>query len=170
MSAFDLEASFERAERLLRGRAEEGARRRRSDRGAFRLPPEVIGEIRRLASGHERPSMSELRTEVARFCASRRLRQPSRAALYRILDSIPGRSYDMASLPDEVKGTLHNVEPTAPIPGAQLAFHCFNYGSVRALSYASGLPWLDLYQARKKRGWRQKSRGVLDAVCRARGI
>jgi non-specific serine/threonine protein kinase len=34
----------------------------------------------------------------------------------------------------------------------------------------AGLPWLDLYQARRARGWRTRSRGLLDAVLRAREI
>ncbi len=114
--------------------------------------------------------MAELLAELGSFSTSRGLRPPSRAALYRLLDRMAGHSYDVPSLPQDVRNTLHNVEPTAQIPGAQLAFHCFNYGNGRALSYAAGLPWLDLYQARKKRGWRPKSRGVLEAVCRARRI
>lgn len=56
------------------------------------------------------------------------------------------------------------------MPGPQLAFYCLNYGSLAAISYAAGLPWLDLYQAGRLRGWRPRSRGLLDAVLRARGI
>src|SRR5207244_4412308 len=98
------------------------------------------------------------------------LNAPSRTALYRLLDRMEGHTYELAALPQDVRATLHNVDPGSRIPGSQVAFHCFNYGSTRALSFAAGLPWLDLLQARRKRGWRAKSRGVLDAVCRARGI
>jgi hypothetical protein len=73
-------------------------------------------------------------------------------------------------LSHDVRLTLHNVDPTAPIPGDQIAFRCFHDGNLHALSFAAGMPWLDLHQARRKRGWRPKSRGLLEAVCRARGI
>jgi hypothetical protein len=56
------------------------------------------------------------------------------------------------------------------VPGHQLAFYCFNYGSLGAISYAAGLPWLDLYQARRMRGWRPRSFGLLLAVMRRRGL
>jgi hypothetical protein len=65
---------------------------------------------------------------------------------------------------------LYNLGPTGTVPGHQLAFYCFNYGSLAAVSYAAGLPWLDLHQARRLQGWRPRSRGLLDAVMRVRGI
>ncbi len=170
MSAFDLQASFERAKDRFGGKGREGPRRKRSDRGVARLHPEVIELVHHLASGQSRPRMTDLVAEVGRFSKVRGLRSPSRTALYRLLDHLAGHTYEISALPQDVRLTLHNVEPTARIPGAQLAFHCFNYGNSRALSFAAGLPWLDLHQARRKRGWRAKSRGVLDAVCRARGI
>ena len=114
--------------------------------------------------------MADLQAEIGRFCEARGLRSPSRAALYRLLDRIPGHAYPMTALPHDVRLTLHNVDPTALIPGDQIAFLCFHDGNLRALSFAAGMPWLDLHQARRKRGWRPKSRGMLEAVCRARGI
>jgi hypothetical protein len=69
-----------------------------------------------------------------------------------------------------VVDALYNLSPADRIPGHQLAFYCFNYGSLAAISYAAGLPWLDLYQARFLRGWRPRSAGLLEAVMRARGI
>ncbi len=124
----------------------------------------------RLASTLEKPRMVDLHEALARFCIARNLRPPSRAAIYRLLDRTSGHGYDMKDLPSDVRMTLHNVAETARVPGGQVAFHCFNYGNVRALCFAAGMPWLDLHHARLKRGWRAKSRGVLDAVCRARGI
>jgi hypothetical protein len=56
------------------------------------------------------------------------------------------------------------------VPGHQLAFYCFDYGSLAAISFAAGLPWLDLYQARRMRGWRPRSFGLLAAVMRRRGL
>jgi hypothetical protein len=114
--------------------------------------------------------MVDLVAGIGRFAEVRGLRPPSRAALYRLLDRIPGHTYRWSTLPHDVRLTLHNVDPTALIPGDQIAFHCFHDGNLRALSFAAGMPWLDLYQARRKRGWRPKTRGILEAVCRARGI
>jgi hypothetical protein len=170
MSVFDLEASFERARRRFPKIDPAGSRRTRSDQGTHRLPAAVLLEVRRLAGGRDRPAISDLLAEVSRSCAARGLRPPSRTALYRLLDDMESHAYPMASLPQDVRLTLHNVDPAAAVPGSQLAFHCFNYGNSRALSFASGLPWLDLHQARLKRGWRAKSLGLLHAVCRARGI
>jgi len=170
MSVFDLEASLKRAEKLLGAAREESTRRRRSDRGASRLPVEVIAEVRRLAGGQVRPRMTDLIEDVGRFCKDRRLRPVSRAALYRLLERLDAHRYLVDELPRDVRLTLHNVDPAARVPGAQLAFHCLNYGGLRAMSFAAGLPWLDLHQARLKRGWRSKSRGILEALCRARGI
>jgi hypothetical protein len=49
-------------------------------------------------------------------------------------------------------------------------FHCLNYGTLPAMCYAAGLPWLDLFQASQLRGWRPRSRSLLQAVMRVRGI
>jgi hypothetical protein len=51
-----------------------------------------------------------------------------------------------------------------------VAFAAFNYGDVHAISFASGLPWLALYQADRVRGWRPKSHALLRAVMADRGI
>ena len=59
---------------------------------------------------------------------------------------------------------------TRLVPGHQLAFYCFNYGTSDVMSFAAGLPWLDLYQAAHLRGWWPRSRGLLDASLRARRI
>ena len=75
----------------------------------------------------------------------------------------------MATLPTPVVDALYNIAPDGRVPGHQLAFHCFNYGSLGAISYAAGLPWLDLYQARRMRGWRPRSFGLLLAVMRTAG-
>ena len=65
---------------------------------------------------------------------------------------------------------LYNLAPGGTVPGPQLGFYCFNYGCVAAISYAAGLPWLDLYQASRLRGWRRRSRGLLAGVARLRGF
>jgi len=170
MSTFDLESSLKRAESLLGPVERESRRRKRSDRGASRLSVEVVEEVRRLAGGQDRPRMADLLAEIGRFCKDRELRTPSRAALYRLLDRIPANTHALASLPPHVRLTLHNVDPAAPIPGDQIAFRCFHDGGLRAMSFAAGMPWLDLHLARRKRGWRPRSRGLIDAVCRVRRI
>ena len=93
-----------------------------------------------------------------------------RASLYNALARIEGHTYAIADLPAPVARALYNLAATGRVPGHQLAFYCFNYGSVPAISFAAGLPWLDLYQARRFRGWRPRSAGLLEAVMRARGI
>ena len=104
------------------------------------------------------------------MCASAGLRPPSRASLYNAFSSIDAHSYAIQSLPPAVIDVLYNLDPGGMVPGHQLAFYCFNYGTLAAVSYAAGLPWLDLYQARRLRGWRPRSRGLLQAVMRVRGI
>jgi len=93
-----------------------------------------------------------------------------RASLYNALARLEGHAYAMADLPVPVAGSLYNLPSAGMVPGHQLAFYCFNYGSLPAISYAAGLPWLDLYQARRLRGWRPRSAGLLAAVMRARSI
>ena len=98
------------------------------------------------------------------------LKPPVRASLYNALVRIDGHTYAVADLPACVAATLYNIDPAGHVPGHQLAFHCFNFGAVPAISYAAGLPWLDLHQARRLRGWRPRSAGLLEAVLRARRI
>lgn len=114
--------------------------------------------------------MSALQRRIAAQCAERGLKGPARASLYNALARMDGHSYAIAPLPAVVSGVLYNLDPSGRVPGHQLAFYCFNYGSVPAVSYAAGLPWLDLYQARRLRGWRPRSAGLINAVMRARGI
>lgn len=112
--------------------------------------------------------MAALRQRVSAVCAAAGLRTPSRASLYNALATLEGRSYDIASLPEPVVHALYNLAPAGTVPGHQLVFYCFNYGRVEAISFAAGLPWLDLYQASRLRGWRARSRGLLDAAMRVR--
>ena len=112
--------------------------------------------------------MADILRHLADWCASRGLRPPSRAGLYNQLPRIPGHTYEVGSLPPHVKAALYNLGPNGEVPGHQLAFYCFNYGSLAAVSYAAGLPWLDLYQALHLRGWRPRSRGLLQAAMRVR--
>lgn len=100
----------------------------------------------------------------------RGLRPPSRATLYNALPRIEGRSYRVSHVPPAARDALYNLEPDARVPGRQLAFYCFNYGSLAAAGFAATLPWLDLYQAARLRGWRPRSRGLLEAVLLVRGI
>lgn len=130
----------------------------------------MLAELQSAAQGFDRPSVAVLQRRIADLCAAQGLKPPSRASLYKALSTIEGHAYDVSQLPSHVAGTLYNLAPEAGVPGRQLAFYCFNYGSLAAVSFAAGLPWLDLYQASRLRGWRQRSRGLLQAVMRARGI
>lgn len=114
--------------------------------------------------------MTVVHRHLTEFCAKRGMRPPSRATLYNVLTRIEGHVYDISVLPSHVREALYNLAPDGTVPGHQLAFYCFNYGTLAAVSYAAGLPWLDLYQASRLRGWRPLSRGLLRAVERVRGI
>ena len=164
---FDISES----QRLARRRLERtSARRRRSDAGRSRLPGIVLAELRAAALGDDRPSMAALQRMVSERCQSAGLKPPARASLYNALARLDGHIYAMATLPTPVAEALYNIAPDGRVPGHQLAFHCFNYGTLAAISYAAGLPWLDLYQARRMRGWRPRSLGLLLAVMRTRGL
>lgn len=154
------------ASRLVRT----STRRRRSDAGRLRLHPTVLDELRTLVLGLDRPSMAAIQRGMTRLCQQRGLRPPARASLYNVLSKITGHSYQIQLLPPHVREVLYNLASDGEVPGHQLAFYCLNYGSLAAASYAAGLPWIDLYQAMRLRGWRPRSRGLLQAVLRVRGI
>jgi hypothetical protein len=164
---FDLTVSQNLARRRLERHS---SRRRRSDAGQSRLPPEVLEGLRAVVRGSDRPSMADVQHHIAKVCAERGLNLPSRASLYNALARIEGHSHDISRLPSSVREALYNLAPDGSVPGHQLAFYCLNYGSMAAVSYAAGLPWLDLYQASRLRGWRPRSRGLLHAVMAARGL
>ena len=161
-------AEAQRQARLRLGRT--SIRRRRADAGRSRLDPVVLEELRLAALGQDPPSIADLLGRISNTCSVLGVRPPARASLYNSFSRIEGHSYSIALLPDDVVATLYNLAPAGAVPGHQLAFHCFNYGSVPAISYAASLPWLDLYQARRLRGWRPRSRGLLLGVMRARRV
>ena len=167
MSAFDLAASLERARRRDAGT------RRRSDRGQTRFGEEVTSAIAQLFSGQERPSFSAVHRELVEQCERHGWPAPSRATLYNAVDVVPVPRLRWADLPDAVTRSLYNLAPGSEqetIPGDVVVFYAFNYGEPRALSFASGLPWLCLIRAERRPGWRPKSRALLRAVMRYRGI
>jgi len=161
----DLSEAQERARRRL---GKGTTRRRRSDAGRSRLRAELLAEFRRLVLASERPSMTAIQRRLAHFATRQGWRPPSRGALYGALACIDGTFHQKARLPAAVQEALYNLDASARVPGHQLAFYCFNYGSVAAASFAAGLAWLDLYQAARLRGWRPRSRGLLLAALAAR--
>lgn len=170
MGAFDLAASLRRAEERRGSPTSSHARRSRSDRGRSRLDPRVLSAVTETFSGRDRPGMAEALAEIERRCRGMRLRPPSRATVYRLVDTLPTRAYRVRELPKSVQEALYNLEPGSEVPGHQVGFYCFNYGDLAAVSWASGLPWLAIRQALKLPGWRSKSRGLAEAVARTRGI
>jgi hypothetical protein len=84
--------------------------------------------------------------------------------------TLPGPLLRVRDLPASVRRALYNLAPESEVPGHQVAFYCFNYGDLAAISFAAGLPWLALHQARRMRGYRMKSRGLVEAVARARRV
>jgi hypothetical protein len=167
-SPFDLTASIERAERRLGSDA--SRRKRRSDLGLHRVDPAVMALLRRLVGGDDYPTIATILADLRTLCQRRSLPCPSRATVYKLICGEAGPSYPMETLPPTVRAALYNLSSQSRVPGAQLAFYCFNYGELPAVCFAASLPWLALYQAWRMRGWHAKSRGLLRAVLVARGI
>lgn len=114
--------------------------------------------------------MPQILAQVAEQCRRHGLRAPSRATVYKLLATLPATTYRLATLPPAVRNALYNLDDASEVPAHQVAFYCFNYGDLSAISFAAGLPWLALYQAGRLPGYRARSRGLLDAVMRARGV
>jgi hypothetical protein len=146
------------------------ARGRRSDIGRSRLHPAVQTKLAELLGAPEQPPMSVLIKEMAAHCRRHRLPTPARATLYASLSRAPVSSFPMRSLPESVRRALHNLGNDAVVPGDQVAFAAFNRGDTSALSWASGLPWPCLRRAALLSGFRPKSRALLLAIMRYRGI
>lgn len=169
-SIFDLASSIERARKRLGAHAGDPPRAPRSDRGISRLPAETQACVAEALSGHERPRTRDLLTRIRACCSERGVKTPSRATVYKAMDKIPAPTYVVADLPPPVQAALYNLDAESRVPAHQVAFYCFNYGTLAAVSFAAGLPWLALHQARRMPGHRPKSRGLIDAVAQVRGI
>jgi len=170
MSVFALPASFERARKRLKESAKAGVRKPRSDRGTPRIDDRTLAVLIEACGGHDRPGISELLATVAEACRARSLVPPSRATVYKLLATLPTARFNVVGLPSPVRHALYNLTDDTAVPAHQLAFYCFNYGDLAATSFAAGLPWLALYQAARMPGYRSSSRGLIEAVLRARGI
>jgi hypothetical protein len=170
MSFFDLPASLQRAEQRLKGAAKAGGRKPRSDRGTLRISARAMTVLLKACGGYDRPGMSELLSSVGARCRAEGLAPPSRASVYKLLATLPVPRYKVADVPPSVRAALYNLTDDSEVPAHQLAFYCFNYGDLSAISFAAGLPWLALYQAARMPGYRSRSRGLIEAVMRARGI
>jgi len=170
MSIFDIHASQENARRRLHAGPRASGRRPRSDRGRSRLDARVLSWLVEATGGYDRPPIAEVLGQVRARCEREGLRAPSRATLYKLLATLPTPRHRLAELPAPVRHALYNLEPDSDVPAHQVAFYCFNYGDLDAISFASGLPWLALYQARRLPGYRARSRGLLDAVALVRGV
>ena len=114
--------------------------------------------------------MAEILVQVGRRCRREGVGPPSRATVYKLLKSLPTRTYRVSHLPPRVRHALYNLGPESDVPAHQLAFYCFNYGDLAAVSFAAGLPWLAVHQALLLPGYRARSRGLIEAVARTRGI
>ena len=163
---FDLSKSLQKAQERVPG----GTRRRRSDRGASRLDPSACAILDDLLSGQQKPAMRELLAELRERCSAVGVRPPSRATVYNHLDRAPVGRLRADELPAAVREVLYNLAPDAEVPAHQVAFRAINEGGLRAMTFAAGLPWLALHRARRLRGWRPRSRGLIEAICSTRGI
>lgn len=170
MSIFNLPASLEQAEARLRRSGKAAGRRPRSDRGTPRIDARTLAVLVEACGGYDRPGMSELLSSVAATCRGKGLAPPSRASVYKLLATLPTPRYKVAELPTPVREALYNLTGDSEVPAHQVAFYCFNYGDLAAISFAAGLPWLALYQAARLPGYRSRSRGLVGAIMRTRGI
>ena len=114
--------------------------------------------------------MARLLEELGDRCRSHGAERPSRATVYKLLASLPTPVCRLGQLPPAVQAALYNLAPDSEVPAHQVAFYCFNYGDLAAISFASGLPWLALYQALRMPGHRERSLGLLNAVAQVRGV
>ncbi len=124
----------------------------------------------RLLGGQQRPRFTDVHRSLTAFCERHGFDPPSRATLYNAVDYVDVPAIAWSDLPGSVRRSLYNLDEVALIPGDIVVFYAFNYGVPRALSFASGLPWLCLLRAERRLGWRPKSRGLLRAVMTARGL
>ena len=170
MSIFNIQASQENARRRLRTAPRASGRRPRSDRGSRRIDARVLSSLAEATGGHDRPPMADVMKCISEHCRREGLKPPSRATLYKLLAILPTPTYRLADLPPAVRNALYKLGPDSDVPAHQVAFYCFNYGDLGAISFAAGLPWLALYQAQRLPGYRAKSRGLLEAVAQVRGV
>lgn len=170
MSILDISTSQERARLRFAAAGVPSGRRPRSDRGASRVHPRVRTWLQAELSGQDRPSITAVLARLADYCRRRQLPAPSRATVYKLVATLPTATHCVAELPAPVQQALYNLVADSEVPAHQVVFYCFNYGDLAAMSFAAGLPWLALYQARLMPGFRGKCRGLLDAVAQARGV
>lgn len=114
--------------------------------------------------------MREMLRSITQCCREKGCRPPSRATVYNLLPTLPGPSYLAGNLPGAVREALYNLDAGSVVPGRQVAFYCFNYGDLRAMSFAAGMPWLAIYQALRMPGYRKKSHGLVEAAAKVRRI
>lgn len=114
--------------------------------------------------------MGRMLGTIEDLCREQGLVPPSRSSVYKIMAVAPCPRRRMGDLPGAVREALYNLEPDSEVPEHQIAFYCFNYGDSRAMSFASGLGWLAIYQALRLPGHRPGSRSLMRAVAAARGI
>ena len=165
MSVHTLNASLERAQARL---GPDIRRQHRSDRGMSRMDRAVTRRLAALLSGQDRPSIAKTLRDLAKQLGDHL--PPARASVYKFMAREVLHYYRSADLPAAIQAALYNLPVSAKVPGHQLVFYCFCYGDLSAMSFAAGLPWIDLYQAARMRGWRARSRGLLESVMEARHI
>jgi hypothetical protein len=172
MSAFSLDLSTARAARRLRS----SPARTRSDRGRARIAPKIEAKLHDLLLQPDKPSMSAVERQLRAFCEGLGVKPIARASLYNAIERVSVPRFARRELPEAVQQALYNLgepdggEGSDTVPADQVVFYAFNYGSATAISFASGLPWLCLQRAERRPGWRPKSRSLLSAVMKYRGI
>lgn len=169
MSVLSINSSIIRAERRLRG---SGARGPRGDRGVARINARAEAALQRLLHTRDKPAINAVATQLQSYCARVGISAPSRASVYNAVQRAVAPSFTTDAMPQAMRDALYNLDLSTrlSVPGDQLVFYAFNYGSPAAISFAAALPWLCLAKAANLRGWRPKSRALLQAVCVYRRI
>jgi len=111
----------------------------------MRLGPEVNAILLDTLGGHERPTLGTILGRLNAQCLEAGVAAPARATVYNFMAKTPGRLYRVGELPTSVQQALYNVDAQSEVPGRQLVFYCFNYGTSAAMMFAAGMPWLALY-------------------------
>lgn len=114
--------------------------------------------------------MAKILVQIGERCLREGVEPPSRATVYKLLKSLPTSLLRVAHVPPQVRRALYNLGSESDVPAHQVAFYCFNYDDLAAVSFAAGLPWLAIHQCLQLPGYRVRSRGLVRAVARVRHI
>jgi hypothetical protein len=137
-----------------------------------RIDARAERKLQELLHTRDKPAINSVAKALHAYCVEIGIKAPSRASVYNAVGRAVVPVFSVGDLPPAVQSALYNLDlsATATLRGDQLVFYAFNHGAPVAISFASALPWLCLERAARLRGWRPKSRTLLEAVMAYRGI